>query len=182
MLIRLIIGDFFRFIRHWRLFFLYCLLIYVSLPEGPKIWAAFEHFLGAFGKNLPYTIISLAFIGAILRFLMLNKQYLIQGLFMIVLVFSISFLILRNLEYPAERMHLIEYMLLAIIIYSRMNKDQPIMALHFKILAIGFIVGALDEGIQYFIPGRVCDFRDVILNAASVSLGQMLLYAVEHLC
>ncbi|GEM_PF-3271490 len=182
MLLGLTIKDLFQFLKHWRVFFLYCCLIYVSLPIGPEIWKAMEHSFGGAGKDLPAMLLGLSFTAVIIRFLSLRKKYVVQGFFIIIVAFFLFYRIADNIEFSSEKMHLIEYAILAIVIYSRIDKDQSVTTLHFKILIIGFIVGSIDEYLQRFIPGRVCDIRDVLLNSASVSLAQMVIYSLEHLC
>lgn len=182
MLLGLMIKDLLQFFRHWRIFFLYCALIYLSLPVGPAIWKLIERSFGGAGKDFPAMLLGLAFAAIIIRFLLLRKKYVAQGLFIIIVAFFIFYKIADNMEFTSEKMHLIEYAILAVVIYSRINKNQPVTKLHFKILIIGFIVGSIDEFLQRFIPGRACDIRDVFLNSASVSLAQMVIYSLEHLC
>lgn len=70
---------------------------------------------------------------------------------------------------PEERTHLIEYGVVAALIYqaflerNRNGNQVPYPA----ILAMIFtaILGFLDEGIQYLLPSRVYDTRDVGFNA-----------------
>ena len=178
----LMVKDLLALLKHWRLLLLYCALIYIGLPAGPDIWKALGRLLGPSAKGLPVLILCLVFAATILRFLLLKKKYKIQGFLIIIFAFLIFLKIAANIDSPSEKIHLVEYALLAFVIYSRINKNQPASALHFKILIIGFIVGAVDELLQKFIPGRVCDFRDVLLNTASVSLAQMVIYSLEHLC
>ncbi len=169
------------FIRRWSLFFLYCSAIYISLPFAPKLWENIVKSLGEGGENFPYFLGGFIFINVIFAFLLLKKRYVFRGLFIICFVFYVGFIIMRNLEFLAEKIHLLEYGILAFIIYRSLNKQQSKESIHFKILLIGFTVGAIDELIQRFIPSRVFDIRDIFLNAASVSLGQMLLYSLKHL-
>ena len=70
---------------------------------------------------------------------------------------------------PAERTHLFEYGLLAILIYQALlerrhnGRRVPVPAL--CAIVVTALLGWLDEGIQAFLPNRVYDVRDVAVNA-----------------
>lgn len=71
-----------------------------------------------------------------------------------------------------ERVHFIEYGLIAFLFYRvwRSAGDVSIVVLP---LLCGFVVGTLDEWLQWFIPGRVGEAHDVFLNLASIVCGLM---------
>lgn len=70
---------------------------------------------------------------------------------------------------PAERTHLFEYGLLAVLVYRALFERRrngarvPIPAVTAAVLTA--LVGWLDEGIQALVPNRVYDVRDVGVNA-----------------
>ena len=130
---------------------------------------------------MPFIILILSGAIIIFRFCLLKKQRTFLGIFIICIVFSILFVILAKLEIQAERIHLIEYAILAAIIYRSLKKGQRISAIYFKIFAIGFAIGFFDEVIQYFLPNRVFDTRDILLNGAAVLLGEILVYNMKDM-
>ncbi len=85
---------------------------------------------------------------------------------------------------PAERTHLFEYGLVAILLHealterSRNGRRVPVPAV--VTVALTALLGWLDEGIQALLPNRVYDLRDVGFNAlaglmatvASLALGR----------
>ena len=77
-----------------------------------------------------------------------------------------------------ERVHFVEYGLLGLLFYRAFKSagDPAILLLP---LCAGFIVGTLDEFVQWFIPVRVGEAHDVFLNLVSVACG--LLFAVALL-
>jgi hypothetical protein len=181
MILNVLFRDLLRLIKHWWLFCIYCCLIYISLPFAPGLWEKVIAHLGQTGRDLPYIIIKITAVMIIIRFLVLNKKHIFTGLALIIFTFYMFFLITQRLEFLAEKMHLIEYGILALVIYWSINKHQSRISIHFKILTIGFIAGSIDEIIQYFLPNRVGDIRDVLLNTASVVLGQLLIYSLTDL-
>lgn len=90
---------------------------------------------------------------------------------------------IARVESPEERTHLIEYSLVAILIYQalverrRNGRRVPYPAiLAFVATAM---LGWLDEGIQAMLPNRVYDIRDVGFNvlAALMAIGAILALA-----
>ncbi|MDH3652056.1 MAG: VanZ family protein [Saprospiraceae bacterium] len=77
----------------------------------------------------------------------------------------------------AERSHLFEYSVLAIFIHKALNerKLQGKKITNPGLLAflIAFGIGVLDESIQLFLPGRVFDPLDMLVNglAAFMAIG-----------
>jgi VanZ family protein len=69
-----------------------------------------------------------------------------------------------------QRFHFVEYGLITYLFYRawRPLADPAVLAL--PVLA-GLIVGAADEGLQWFIPNRVGEIADVFLNGAAIGCG-----------
>lgn len=76
---------------------------------------------------------------------------------------------------PAERTHLLEYSVVAVLIYQALRERAgngrrvPVPAL--LALVATTLVGWLDEGIQSLIPNRVYDNFDVFSNAVAAAIG-----------
>jgi VanZ family protein len=74
-----------------------------------------------------------------------------------------------------ERVHFVEYGVIALLFYRvwRPRGDASMFVLP---MLAGIAVGTLEEWLQWFIPGRVGDMRDVFLNMAAIVCG--LLFSV----
>jgi hypothetical protein len=70
----------------------------------------------------------------------------------------------------AERFHFIEYGLVASLFYNAWRPSDDGSVIVIPVLA-GFIVGSLEEWLQWFVPGRVGEARDVLLNLIAVGCG-----------
>ena len=88
-----------------------------------------------------------------------------------------------SLDVWVERIHFIEYAVLGILISRAVN----VINLQ-GIIYTGFLValiGAVDEIIQWFLPNRVGDMRDVFMNAvgglSGLWLGQFLFWEQQLL-
>jgi VanZ family protein len=69
-----------------------------------------------------------------------------------------------------ERFHFAEYGFLALL-YQRAWRDRSTAAgLLLAFLSV-FMIGTLDEGIQWFVPIRVGEWRDVLLNSIAIICG-----------
>ena len=78
-------------------------------------------------------------------------------------------LVLRMGIGPEERTHLIEYGIVAILVYQalveRRGNGGRVRSPAVLAILVTALLGWVDEGIQAFIPGRVYDIRDVGFNA-----------------
>jgi hypothetical protein len=77
-----------------------------------------------------------------------------------------------------ERVHFVEYGLITFLFYRawRPVGDASVLVLPFL---AGLCVGTLEEWLQWFIPGRVGDMRDVFLNAAAIVCGLLFSLGVD---
>ena len=77
-----------------------------------------------------------------------------------------------------ERVHFVEYGLIAVLFYRvwRRVGDGSTIVLP---LLCGFIVGTLDEWLQWFIPYRVGEMHDVFLNLTALAGGVLFGIALE---
>ena len=102
---------------------------------------------------------------------------------------ALYMLALWPVRMPEERFHLIEYGLLAGLVYAALlERQRPGAAMRWSasraalaVLLAG-IAGWLDEGIQYLLPNRHYDWLDVALNllAAVLAVGAAAALAEAH--
>lgn len=104
------------------------------------------------------------------------------GLLAIALIVGGGYMWANGTPYPevnaVERVHFVEYGLIGFLFYRpwRPTGDPSIVVLP---LLAGFLVGTLDEWTQWFIPVRVGEAHDVLLNLVSIGCG--LLFAIALL-
>ena len=77
-----------------------------------------------------------------------------------------------------ERVHFVEYGLIAVLFYRVWRRAGDASTLVLPILC-GFIVGTLDEWLQWFIPYRVGEMHDVLLNFTALVCGVLFGLALE---
>src|SRR4030095_795412 len=69
-----------------------------------------------------------------------------------------------------ERFHLVEYGALTWLYYRVWHAREYVTAVVFPAIA-AFMVGIFDEGLQWLVPARVGELRDVLLNGVSIACG-----------
>jgi len=101
-------------------------------------------------------------------FLFIKKR---RKLMPIVLPLIIAIVFIKMIERPEERIHFLEYGILGFLVFKAIGKEikQIILALIFIIL-----IGSIDEFIQYLLPNRVGDVRDIIMNSIGGIIGLWL--------
>lgn len=77
-----------------------------------------------------------------------------------------------------ERVHFIEYGLIAVLFYRVWRRVADPSAVALPILC-AFAVGTLDEWLQWFIPYRVGETHDVLLNLTAIVCGTLFGIALE---
>jgi hypothetical protein len=153
-------------------------LIYLSIPFARDI----EGFLRDL-KMLRAGVYSALFI-FISAVAFLVFRYIGFRLFNIIIVavfIAIYLLIIKQYSIMVEKIHFIEYGLLAFIVYLSLKTAIPGLALYPISFIIVTAIGWGDELIQYFLPGRVYDKRDIFINALSGALILILLFIVDRI-
>lgn len=77
-----------------------------------------------------------------------------------------------------ERFHLVEYGALTWLYYRAWHARGDVSSLVFPALAT-FMVGIFDEGLQWLVPARVGELRDVLLNGVSIACGLVFSVGLE---
>ena len=95
-------------------------------------------------------------------------------------VAAVYLLVFVRLTAVTERSHLVEYSVVAVLIYEalleRASQGRRVPAPALLALLTASLIGVLDEGIQAFLPNRVFDPVDMLFNfvAAVLAIGASL--------
>ena len=76
-----------------------------------------------------------------------------------------------------EAFHFVEYGLVAHLFYRRWHARPDVSGVAFAACA-GVALGIADEWVQWFVPGRVGELHDILLNAVAVGCGLLFSMAV----
>ncbi|HQN97175.1 MAG TPA: VanZ family protein [Thermoanaerobaculales bacterium] len=80
---------------------------------------------------------------------------------------------------PEEAVHLVQFGVLAVLIYRSLRPPEPDVAVLAAVVLLGSLVGTVDEIIQWIVPGRFWDLRDVAVNAAACALVAAALWRLD---
>ena len=78
---------------------------------------------------------------------------------------------------PVEAVHFVEYGVLGILAFRALAHRMHDTGVYLAAAAVGGIVGTLDEAIQWAVPRRIWDLRDVWFNFFGASLVQVAIAA-----
>jgi len=145
--------------------------IIASASFAQQLWKFGQHF---FGKPalLALFVLLCAVLMAIILYASLKRKL---GALRLALVFIItlgSFIFAWKQPFIAEKLHIIEYGLLAwLAIRDLDKKNRGILMAGLLAFIFTALVGVTDEGFQKLLPWRVCEIRDMITNSVSAIFG-----------
>ena len=166
--------------RLWVLISIYILFIYVSLPFFPAFIKVLRSFISKELLNILSLVVSVLFF-LLLSLWIYKKKYKANHFLLIISPLLLLTFLSLSLDVWVERIHFIEYAVLGLLISRAVN----LRTLHGIIATCCLIIliGVVDEIIQWFLPNRVGDMRDVIMNSvgglSGLWLGQFL-YREQH--
>jgi len=150
----------------------YVSVIYLTLPVMRPVLNYLKAQLGARFSLL--TDIALIAVMAGLAIILVKNKVTWKQCIWALIVFCLYGYGLKVLTIPEERIHLLEYGFLSYLVFKMYRSEQLPLSLFWQSFLTVSFLGTLDEIIQYFIPSRVGDVRDIILNIVSGLLGLVL--------
>jgi len=164
-------------IRYWAVAAAWVLLIYSTLYIVRPICEFLR-------KNTPFNAVIwgsfaliLAMITYYIAFRVRWKKVSSYLLFFGIAVCYVA--ILFWLKMPEERIHLIQYGVLACLAVRALRLDMPPLVSYGIAFVLTSILGLVDEMIQHILPNRYFDWKDVRLNAISAGLGLFLRMSIK---
>ncbi|UCD56953.1 MAG: VanZ family protein, partial [Candidatus Hydrogenedentota bacterium] len=150
-----------------------CILI--SLPITPILWRAGAKTLGPHFDTTGYVVLLLIIVGFAIHMIRHRHRFGILGFLLLSALALVYLCLLKyHCRFPAERLHLMEYGLLAYLLYKALRFDLP----RAKAYLLGFLIssafGFFDEVIQHILPNRVFEVRDVMTNLIASALGLLV--------
>jgi hypothetical protein len=79
----------------------------------------------------------------------------------------------RLMGQPEEAVHFLEYGVLGVLLFRALRTGIQDSSVFVAGALIGIFVGIVDEIIQWLVPGRFWDFRDIVLNGGASILVQI---------
>ena len=166
----------------WQLIIIYVIFIYVSLPFFPAFITSLRGFISKELLNFISVVLTVSF------FLMLSvwiykKKYKSKQFLLIISPLLLLTYLSISLDVWVERIHFVEYAILGLLISRAVNVINPQRLIYTFCLVS--LIGAVDEIIQWFLPNRVGDMRDVFMNSvgglSGLWLGRFLFWKKQLL-
>ncbi|MEE2752823.1 MAG: VanZ family protein, partial [Candidatus Latescibacterota bacterium] len=162
----------------WGIVAIYTGLIYVTLSIAPELWGnLFRLTHGRINYIVP--VIAVGFSLWVMFRIASLKLGIVAVICTVVIAAVYVSLMTWLSQSPAERFHLAEYGLLSLLTYraSRLDLDHA-KAVVFGLL-VASVLGTGDEMIQWTLPTRVFEWKDVWLNVFSSCLGMALVVTLK---
>jgi len=154
------------------------LSIFIIIPIARSVRNFVEKHLSAdfFGYSV-ICVVCIAFLTVIylLWFRLKNRDFP-NYLWLAVIACVYIFFTLKLWERPEEAIHFLEYGLLGLLLFRGLRHHIHDKSIYLTAFLIGGLVGIFDEVLQWMIPSRIWDMRDIGLNALSCGLCQIAIW------
>ena len=104
----------------------------------------------------------------------------VSSCFLLAVALGLYVLAISLLPTPEESLHLVEYGILSFFVYWAFILDFKNWQAYLGAFVLTSLLGWGDEGIQYLLPNRYYQTKDVLLNSVSAALGLFLVFTVER--
>lgn len=162
----------------WSLIACYVVLIYSTLYIMRPILIFLKATLGRY-LNLSVGVMFLIILSLILYHIISNRErYSVSQYLWFSFICCLYGFVIYILEMPEEQVHFIEYGILSALVYVALTHDIKNESIYFFSSLIISVFGAGDEVIQWILPNRVFDVRDLVMNVIAGILVQVLIAMV----
>jgi VanZ family protein len=166
-------------IRRWIPGISFTLFIYATLSLIPQLWETANKKFGpdtvrGFSGMLFAFLFCLGTAYTLLR----SKERRWPRTLWFLSIAAVYYFLLSAIELTSERVHLLEYGVLAWLYSTPLVKTVGDKTVPYIAGVLAFTAGVGDEWIQYLLPNRVGSVTDTYLNAISAGLGLLLAFRV----
>jgi len=150
----------------WLVVLAWTVVIFITIPLARTIQREFERLFGSGGYFIAAGIIGVFFFLFVLIYIYRRRKVNIShrlGWFIALIIASV-WLMKFQLQTPAEAIHFFEYGILSFFLFracSHHVRDWLIYPISVFLL---IMIASADEFLQWMMPGRYWDFRDIRLN------------------
>lgn len=162
--------------RAWGLALAFIALVYSTIPVFRTIWTRLsEHTQGA-NRHLGIIVVVVVGVAVVAR--VWRRVGLTQWVPYAALVgvfAAYGYVLFTFSQFPAERLHLLEYGLVGVLLFRALALDLPCNRAYLASFCLTVVIGVGDETIQWVLPQRFFELKDIQLNAVSAALGLLLI-------
>lgn len=162
----------------WLAAILWIGLVYASIPFVRRVREAFAARFPA--EFIAYAVVAVVLGSTVAAFVLLRRRQPHIGgadlLWLVGVAAAIVVWIRRLMGQPEEAIHFLEYGVLGVLLYRAFADRVPDSTVYLAVTLTGLLVGTVDEIIQWLVPGRFWDLRDIVLNGGAVALVQIAIW------
>lgn len=158
-----------RVLTYWIAFIAYTTVIFLQIPYSrPLVTYLRQQNLLTISVTSAFVIVLVILLIFFLKFLRNNNFHFSKRRLVFLTLFATAYaVLLSSFSLPEERLHFLEYGLLAWLLRSALARHCSIYWQYTLAIVATAIIGLIDEVVQYFVPSRVYDIRDVLMNASA---------------
>ncbi|MBI3089515.1 MAG: VanZ family protein [Candidatus Tectomicrobia bacterium] len=166
--------------KAWLLIASYVAAIFATMPYQPRLVYAFHGpYANLFAPLMLaiFGLVAAALLGYTVR---LHRRLRVTSIFCLAVAGAAAWVVSRHLEAPVEKIHLIEYGALSVLLYRRFAHHFPAAPAKALILAVAAasLIGIGDEFYQLYLPSRYFGWFDMVTNLIGVFLGLVIWFGV----
>ncbi len=155
-------------------------LIYATVPFVRTVREAFIARWPA--ELIAFAVIAVVLGSTVAATVILRRRQLHIGSADLLWIFSVAAVIviwtLYLMGQPEEAVHFLEYGVLGVLLYRLFEDRVPDPTVYVAATLTGLLIGTVDEIIQWLVPGRFWDIRDIVLNTGAVALVQIAIWRI----
>lgn len=167
-----------KIVFSWLWVVLCALAIFFTVPIARKIQDLVTTLAGRsfFGYFVLFAAAATFLALCYILYFRLNIRTLSNYIWLVLISAIYVYFTLKLWANPEEAIHFIEYGLLGFFLFRALRHHIGDKSIYLTAFFIGILVGTFDEILQWIVPRRYFDLRDVGLNALSSGLFQILLW------
>lgn len=167
-----------RVFTPWLAVALWIIVIFSTIPFVRRLREGFVTYLPA--ELIAYGVMAVGVVGVCAAILVLYRHHArIRSADVLWLAAITAILVIwtfRLMGQPEEAVHFLEYGVLGILLYRTFRVHIRDATVYVAAALAGIVIGTTDEIIQWLVPGRYWDFRDIGLNGGASILIQVAIW------
>jgi hypothetical protein len=167
-----------RVVNRWLPVVVWITVIYTTIPVVRRLREAFVARWPAelIGYGVMAVVVAVTAAGILLLRRRRRRIELADALWLLGVSTILLLWTRRLMGSPEEAVHFLEYGVLGVLLYRALRTRIPDDTVFFAAALIGLLVGTVDEIIQWVVPGRYWDYRDIVLNGGASVLIQIAIW------
>lgn len=150
-------------------------VLVVAYVNTFTVWRFLQHQLGGDAGWIPWLLVALFAAGAALQWRRrLAGRPVSPTMLAAALLVGLAGMLLTDPEFPAKRVHVPQYALLAAIVWLALRPHVGSDRVALMSLLVGGLFGVHDEFLQGLHPARTFGIRDMAINLCGVAAGTLV--------